>query len=112
MGGQGPYPALGMAQEEIGYAVAIPSWRFKAAGRGVHKTAALSTGLACSHGHFRSSGQAQEEVMTLDALRFIAAQDAVYSTVTHELEAGQKATHWIWFIFPQLIGIGRSEKAR
>lgn len=50
--------------------------------------------------------------MTLDVQRFIAAQDAVYSTVTHELEAGQKVTHWIWFIFPQLIGLGRSEKAK
>ena len=77
MGGQGPYPALGMAQEEIVYAVAISSWRFETAGRGVHKTPALSTDLACSHGHFCSSGQAQEEIMTLDVLRFIAAQDRI-----------------------------------
>ena len=79
--------ALGMAQENIGYAVAIPSWRFKAAGRGVLKTAALSTDLACSHGHFRSSGQAQEEVMTLNALRFIAAQDRVKKVFNKTLHA-------------------------
>jgi uncharacterized protein (DUF1810 family) len=40
--------------------------------------------------------------------RFIAAQDAVYPTVVQELKDGQKRTHWMWFIFPQVLGLGRS----
>jgi uncharacterized protein (DUF1810 family) len=39
---------------------------------------------------------------------FIAAQDAVYDCVRAELVAGRKETHWIWFIFPQLAGLGFS----
>jgi uncharacterized protein (DUF1810 family) len=44
--------------------------------------------------------------------RFIAAQAAVYATALAELRAGQKRTHWMWFIFPQLRGLGHSETAR
>ena len=50
--------------------------------------------------------------MSNDPQIFLAAQDAVYDVVLSELKAGQKVTHWIWFIFPQLRGLGRSEKAR
>jgi len=39
---------------------------------------------------------------------FVAAQRPVYGAVLGELAAGQKRTHWIWFIFPQLAGLGRS----
>jgi uncharacterized protein (DUF1810 family) len=39
---------------------------------------------------------------------FVTAQNAVYDAVRRELIAGRKATHWIWFIFPQLAGLGRS----
>ena len=39
---------------------------------------------------------------------FVAAQDAVYDQVISELKAGRKRTHWIWFIFPQMIGLGFS----
>ena len=85
MGRQGPYSALGMAQEEVGYAVAIHSWRFEAIGRGVLKTTALQTNLACSRGYFFCIGQAREEIVTLDAQRFITAQDAVYDVVLSEL---------------------------
>ncbi|MDE2063045.1 MAG: DUF1810 family protein, partial [Bradyrhizobium sp.] len=38
--------------------------------------------------------------------RFIAAQDPLYSTVTAELRRGRKQMHWMWFIFPQVIGLG------
>jgi uncharacterized protein (DUF1810 family) len=41
-------------------------------------------------------------------VEFVAAQDAVYDDVRRELAAGRKETHWIWFIFPQLLGLGRS----
>jgi uncharacterized protein (DUF1810 family) len=44
--------------------------------------------------------------------RFVAAQDGVYETARAELEAGSKRTHWMWFIFPQLAGLGSSPTAR
>lgn len=40
--------------------------------------------------------------------RFVDAQSLVYGTVLRELRAGRKTTHWIWFIFPQEKGLGRS----
>jgi uncharacterized protein (DUF1810 family) len=43
--------------------------------------------------------------------RFVFAQEAVYDRVLRELEAGRKDSHWIWFIFPQLRGLGRSRMA-
>jgi uncharacterized protein (DUF1810 family) len=42
---------------------------------------------------------------------FVTAQDPVYAAVLAELVAGQKRTHWMWFIFPQLRALGRSERA-
>ena len=39
---------------------------------------------------------------------FVAAQDAVYDRVLLELAAGRKETDWMWFIFPQLAGLGSS----
>ena len=47
-----------------------------------------------------------------DLQRFIDAQDPVFQTVTAELEAGKKRTHWMWFVFPQIQGLGHSEMAR
>jgi len=44
--------------------------------------------------------------------RFFAAQDPVYSDVLAELRTGHKHTHWMWFIFPQIEGLGSSEMAR
>ena len=43
--------------------------------------------------------------------RFISAQAAVYPQVLAELQAGEKRSHWIWFIFPQLKGLGRSPQS-
>jgi uncharacterized protein (DUF1810 family) len=40
--------------------------------------------------------------------RFVSAQDRVYQRVLSELRAGQKMSHWMWFIFPQIRGLGRS----
>jgi len=42
---------------------------------------------------------------------FIIAQDSVYANVVRELSAGQKRSHWMWFIFPQLRGLGSSAMA-
>ena len=47
-----------------------------------------------------------------DLQRFIDAQEPVFQTVTAELEAGKKRTHWMWFVFPQIQGLGHSEMAR
>jgi uncharacterized protein (DUF1810 family) len=44
--------------------------------------------------------------------QFMAAQDLVYDQVLQELKGGQKRTHWIWFIFPQLAGLGASGMAQ
>jgi uncharacterized protein (DUF1810 family) len=44
--------------------------------------------------------------------RFLAAQEGVYDRALDELRAGRKTSHWMWFIFPQLRGLGRSETAR
>ena len=44
--------------------------------------------------------------------RFVDAQDAVYPVALRELRAGHKRTHWIWYIFPQLTGLGFSERSR
>ena len=43
--------------------------------------------------------------------RFIEAQDGVYSDVLHELKRGRKTGHWIWYIFPQVSGLGHSEES-
>jgi len=44
--------------------------------------------------------------------RFLDAQAAIYSRVTAELAAGRKMSHWMWFVFPQLKGLGRSATAQ
>ena len=44
--------------------------------------------------------------------RFVAAQAPVFSRVLAELRAGRKRTHWMWFIFPQIAGLGSSPMAR
>jgi len=43
--------------------------------------------------------------------RFVEAQERIYPQVTSELRAGRKMSHWIWFIFPQIQGLGRSPTA-
>ncbi|MDT7951388.1 MAG: DUF1810 domain-containing protein [Acetobacteraceae bacterium] len=47
-----------------------------------------------------------------DLDRFVTAQDPVIDTVRRELAAGAKRTHWMWFIFPQLRALGRSQTAK
>jgi uncharacterized protein (DUF1810 family) len=44
--------------------------------------------------------------------RFVDAQEPVFEQVLSELRQGHKRTHWIWFIFPQIKGLGHSELAR
>ena len=47
-----------------------------------------------------------------DLRRFVDAQDRVYDTVLAELRTGAKRSHWIWFVFPQLRGLGHSTTAQ
>jgi len=51
--------------------------------------------------------------MTSDLTRFVTAQsdDGTYGTALAELRAGRKTSHWMWFVFPQLAGLGRSSTA-
>jgi uncharacterized protein (DUF1810 family) len=46
--------------------------------------------------------------MPYDLQRFVDAQEHVYAGVLDELRRGRKTGHWIWFIFPQIAGLGRS----
>ena len=51
--------------------------------------------------------------MTPDLDRFLQAQDSgAYAQAIAELNAGAKRSHWIWFVFPQLAGLGSSPMAR
>jgi uncharacterized protein (DUF1810 family) len=43
-----------------------------------------------------------------DLERFVEAQDRVWPAVLSELRAGRKTSHWMWFVFPQLAGLGHS----
>ena len=44
--------------------------------------------------------------------RFVEAQAGVYERVVEELSSGRKKSHWMWFIFPQIAGLGSSAMAR
>jgi len=45
-------------------------------------------------------------------IRFLDAQNQVYLKALSEIKAGRKQSHWMWYIFPQLTGLGSSENAR
>ncbi|MCC9063500.1 DUF1810 domain-containing protein [Flavobacterium piscisymbiosum] len=46
-----------------------------------------------------------------DLLRFLDAQNKLYLTALSEIKKGKKETHWMWFIFPQIKGLGKSDTA-
>nr|WP_296076521.1 DUF1810 domain-containing protein [uncultured Actinoplanes sp.] len=50
--------------------------------------------------------------MSFDLERFVTAQDGVYERARAEIAAGSKRSHWMWFIFPQIQGLGSSPTAR
>ena len=50
-------------------------------------------------------------VTDADLIRFVNAQADVYNQVMKELSAGRKRSHWMWFIFPQVAGLGHSSMA-
>jgi uncharacterized protein (DUF1810 family) len=47
-----------------------------------------------------------------DLQRFVTAQDSVYDAALGELRAGRKRSHWMWFVFPQIAGLGSSPTAQ
>src|SRR5246127_262496 len=51
---------------------------------------------------------------TYDLQRFVAAQDAAgtYESAVAELGDGRKRSHWMWFVFPQIAGLGQSPTSR
>jgi len=51
-------------------------------------------------------------VVTFDLERFVTAQDGVYERARAEIAAGRKRSHWMWFIFPQIQGLGSSPTAQ
>ena len=48
----------------------------------------------------------------LDLDRFLLAQEGVYEDALAELQGGRKRTHWMWFLFPQIQGLGHSAMAK
>jgi uncharacterized protein (DUF1810 family) len=50
--------------------------------------------------------------MKYDLNRFKTAQDRCYGDVLAEIKHGKKASHWMWFVFPQIAGLGKSETAK
>lgn len=50
--------------------------------------------------------------MSASLERFVRAQDRVYDRVLEELRAGEKRSHWMWYVFPQIAGLGYSSTAR
>jgi hypothetical protein len=50
--------------------------------------------------------------MTYDLERFVSAQDAMWQTIVAELRAARKQCHWIWFVFPQVAGLGLSTMSK
>ena len=57
-----------------------------------------------SHRSARQNGS-----MQYDLDRFLVEQQHIYAGVLEELRRGRKTGHWIWYIFPQLAGLGRSQ---
>ena len=49
---------------------------------------------------------------TFDLSRFVTAQEGVYETALREIRDGRKQGHWMWFIFPQIAGLGRTDISR
>lgn len=60
-----------------------------------------------------AAGESQKHMNdAFNLRRFLDAQDAVYAQVCEELRQGRKTSHWMWFIFPQIRGLGSSETAQ
>lgn len=54
----------------------------------------------------------QTKTNTYDLLRFVKAQEQDYATALAEIKSGRKRSHWMWYIFPQIAGLGFSSTAQ
>lgn len=54
----------------------------------------------------------EHPIDAFDLERFVVAQAPVYARVLDELHQGRKQSHWMWFVFPQLVGLGSSPMAQ
>lgn len=66
-------------------------------------------GAAQPH-HLSGEGRVMHEDFNLDHV--VNAQRAVYGRAMDELRAGRKTSHWMWFMFPPMQGLGRSDMER
>ena len=73
------------------------------------RTATTETGLGLA---VPGSDRARDPDDPLDLARFTSAQEGVYSRALAEIRAGDKRSHWMWFIFPQVDGLGFSSTAK
>src|SRR5439155_3527847 len=64
------------------------------------------------HGIHGAPDRAASDAVSFDLERFVEAQAATYPRALAELREGRKRTHWMWFVFPQLAGLGRTETSR
>ena len=48
----------------------------------------------------------------LDLERFVRAQQRTYAAALAEIRSGRKRTHWMWYVFPQVVGLGHSERSQ
>ncbi len=67
-------------------------------------------GMPVSHRQRGAYAEAMPDITSLD--RFVEAQTLLYPTALAEIRRGAKRSHWMWFIFPQIDGLGRSATAR
>jgi uncharacterized protein (DUF1810 family) len=66
----------------------------------------------CGHASVAAGWHRRPFMPRAEFADFVAAQDRVWQQVEAELAAGAKRSHWMWFVFPQIAGLGRSETAR
>ncbi len=59
-----------------------------------------------------TAAESAREMQTNDIDRFLRAQAPVHDRVLDELRAGRKTSHWMWFVFPQIRGLGESAMAQ
>jgi len=74
------------------------------------QSSAVFLSTAVQTGAVVSGGEAMADDFQLE--RFVAAQARNFDDALAELRRGRKTSHWMWFVFPQVAGLGRSPTAR
>jgi uncharacterized protein (DUF1810 family) len=72
----------------------------------------IASEIARQLASFSSEDSLEHSVTDPDLVHFVDAQTQIYGRVVEELTDGRKRTHWMWFIFPQLTGLGHSTLAQ